>query len=65
LQKAFGVGSQTPQANNVNIQKLIHDYKQKLNVAVRKEEKELILNNIQAYQMALIRQQRPDQLNPL
>ena len=43
------VGSQTPQANNVNIQKLIHDYKQKLNIAVRKEDKDQILNNIQAY----------------
>ena len=34
------VGSQTPQANNVNIQKLIHDYKQKLNIAVKKEDKD-------------------------
>lgn len=48
-------GSQTPQANNVNIQKLIHDYKQKLGVAVKKEDKDSILYNIQAYQLALAR----------
>lgn len=40
---------QTPQSNNVNIQKLIYDYKQKLNMAVKKEEKEHIISNIQAY----------------
>lgn len=38
---------------NVNIQQLISDYKQKLNQAIRKEDKDLIMKNIIAYQQMI------------
>ena len=38
---------------NVNIQQLISEYKQKLNQAIRKEDKDLIMKNIMAYQQMM------------
>ena len=40
---------QMPQQFNVNIQQLINEYKQKLNAAIKKEDKDLIMKNIVAY----------------
>lgn len=34
---------------SINIQKLINEYKQKLTKDIRKEEKDLIMSNINAY----------------
>lgn len=37
----------------MNIQQLISEYKQKLNQAIRKEDKDLIMKNIMAYQQMI------------